>query len=269
MANFSVTFAEGADAYTFPAYDQAISDNFRDAVTHTERLPGMDGGFDAYLADDAPNEIGNINLSFKLVADTRDDMQALIDAVGRLKHLGKRKLTVQTQGTASPRWCYARINNISISRRISEHTDLAQTVQINFQVSDPHWVEDEESQAISASGTSTDATITNDGNAVALARVVVTCAAGQTAENIKVRRIVSSTTVDEMAYTGVLIASDELEMDAQAKSVLLNDADAYSAFAFTHPDWFRLMPGANTVRIIQANAGDACTVTVYWSNTYR
>lgn len=269
MANFSVTFAEGSDAYTFPGYDQSLSDNFGNAVPRTERLADLDGGFDAYLAEDAPNEIGNINLAFKLVAETREEMQALIDDVRRLKHLGKRKLFLQPQGTAAARWCYARINNIAVSRRPSEHTDLNQTVQIAFQVSDPHWMGAEESQAITASGTSTDALITNDGNAPALARVVVTCGAGETAENVKIRRMVSTVVADEMAYTGVLIASDELVLDAQAKSVLLNDAVAYDAFAASNPNWFRLMPGENTVRVIMANAGDDATVTVYWSNTYR
>lgn len=268
MADFAVTFADGADEYVFP-YIQSISDNFRNAVPRTERLADLSGGFDAYLADDAPNEIGNINLSFELVSETRAGMQALVDAVGKLKSLGKRKLYLQPQGTAAERWCYARVNNIAIARRPADQTDLIQPVQINFQVSDPAWTEDEENDTIAASGASTDATITNDGNANALARVVVTCAAGQTAENVKVRRIVGGVTIDEMAYTGVLTAGDELELDAQAKSVLLNDADAYDAFAFTHPDWFRLLPGANTVRIIQANAGDECTATVYWSNTYR
>lgn len=268
MANFSVTFAESTDAYVFP-YVQAISDNFRNAVPRTERMADLDGGFDAYLADDAPNEIGNINLSFQLAADTREAMQALIDAVGKLKALGKRKLFLQPQGTLAARWCYARVNNISVARRPADQTDLIQMVQISFQVSDPHWMENEESVAITASGTATNQTITNDGNAVALARVVVACGVGQTAENVKIRRMVGSVVADEMAYTGVLIATDDLELDAQAKSVLLNDVAAYNAFAATHPDWLRLLSGANTIRVVMANAGDACTATVYFSNTYR
>lgn len=268
MADLSLTFADGGDAYTFPAV-QTVRDTFGDAVPRTTRLPLVHGGFDMLGVDDAPSEVGQVIITCELVAATRSAMQAKIDAIRALRWLGKRKLYFQPQGTANARWCWARVNNVTVNRAPAEHTDLRQPVTVNFQVSDPVWRETEENEAISASGTLTDETITNSGNAPALARVVVTCDAGETAENPTVQRIVSSVAVDEMAYAGVLVASDALVMDAQGKTVELNDEGVYDDFAFEHPDWFRLLPGNNTVRVLLENETDEATVTVYWSDTYR
>ncbi len=269
MADFSLTFADGADAYIIPALELAVSDSFGDLVPNTARLPMLDGGFDRFGADPAPAEIGRINVSFALTAETREAMQAQIDAVRTLARLGKRKLTWQPQGSANARWCWARVNNIGTPRRPAEHSDLMQRVSITFQASDPHWYEDEDTDEIVATGTSTDGTIAVTGNCPALARVVVFCDTGETAHNPTVRRIVDSETLDEMAYSGIMVADDELIMDAQAKAVTLNAVAAYDAFSFVHADWLRLMPGSNTIRVALGDAGDSCVVDVYWYPTYR
>jgi hypothetical protein len=125
--------------YTFPVDGLSINDNFGDVVTKTSRLPGLSGGFDEYGSGQAPNEVGNVSISFVLVAQTRSAMQAMRDAVKALERKGQQELRWMPEGFTEYRFCNARISNIRIPQRPSEHTDLHQPVSINFQVSDPCW----------------------------------------------------------------------------------------------------------------------------------
>lgn len=266
MANFALKFADSPNQYTFENV-QSFRDTFADAVTATSRLPGLSGGFDHYGSEDAPTAVGQVNVSFVVFAEDQDDMQAKIDAVRKLKYLGKQKIYWQPQGSANERWCYGRIGNISVAKRPANMTDWVQSITVSFQVADPFWYEDEDSQVINASGTSTQDTITNTGNAVALARLVIEATSGHTATDPIVKRIVSAAAADQVGWTGTLTYGESLEIDAQAKSVELDAVASYSNFTFDHPDWFRLLPGSNTIQVEFDNAGDEADVTVYWYPT--
>lgn len=267
MTNFELRFADGDDEYIFQNVE-VFNPRFGDLVVNTDRLPGADGGFDTYHYNAAPASVGALMVQWYLDAERMVDMQGMIDAVNGLARLGKRKLYYQPEGDYEERWCWARLNNIPLTLR-AENGLVLQDMRTMFQVPDPHWYHDEESEAIAASGTSTDGTVTNDGNVIALPRIVIACGTGQTCENPVIRRIVGSDIEDQVAYTGILTASDELIIDAEAKAVTLNGADAYAGNPATHWDWFRLTPGGNTVRVIFDNGGDAATVTVYWKDTWR
>ncbi len=125
--------------YTFPGNGLKFSPTFGDVVTRTGRLPGLDGGFDEYGKGQAPNEVGNITLSFTLIATTRSAMQAKRDAVLALAAVGKQELRWKPAGFTEFRFCNARVNNIRMPQDPSGQTDLWQPVSMNFQVSDPHW----------------------------------------------------------------------------------------------------------------------------------
>jgi hypothetical protein len=196
-------------------------------------------------------------------------MQALIDAVYALPALGKRKLYFRAQGETLWRWCYARVNNINLPRDFSKHTDLFQSGSITFQASEPHWYLDEASDSVTASGTQTNDTITPTGNDMVLPLITVSCGVGQTCQNPKIQRLVSSVVMDEVVWTGTLTAGQNLIINCRSKSVKRDTVDGYSAFDFEHPSWFRLASGANSVRVIFANAGDAATVLFTWFPTYR
>lgn len=267
MADLALTFADGADAYEIENV-QALTGGV-DLVSQTSRVPGSSGGFDHYGSEAAPDAVKSLVVSFTVWSATRSGMQAKLDAVAKLAHLGRRKLYLQPEGTANERWCYARVENIRFSRKPAEHTDLIQPVQAYFQVNPPFWYEDEESTAQACSGTSTDLAVTNNGNAIALPRIFVTCGAGQTAENVTIRRMNGADILDEVSYVGVLVASDELMFDCARRAITLNDVAVFADADYDHPDWFRLVPGSNTVRVVFGNAGDAATATVYFNDTFR
>jgi len=268
MADFAVTFAEGSDAYTFPNV-QSFRDTFGDMVPRTMRALGVSGGVDQYGSEAAPAEIGQVQITCKLYAASRDDMQAAIDAIRALARLGLQKLTLQPQGSEAARWCYARVNNISVARRPAEQTDRVQLVRVALQVPDPHWYHDEESQIIYAAGLATEATITNSGNAPALARFTLAPETSDSCENPAIKRMVAAVAVETVSYVGTLTDTDSLVIDCEVKSAQLNGTDVYADMVIDTPHWFWLLPGSNTVRVELANAGDACDVTIAWKDTYR
>lgn len=266
MATWALKFADGADQYTFTNVE-SLADNFGDMALATVRLPGLSGGFDIYGSEAAPSALGAVQVAL-MVDTSRVLMQTALDALRKLANLGLQKLYFQPEGEIAARWVYARIRSIQIKQE-SDNYLLLQPVQVSFEAADPFWQEDETATAMACSGTSSQVTVTNWGNATALARIAIACGTGQTAENPTVRRIVDGSTIDEMAYTGVLTASDTLVLNAQSKAVTLNGNDAYAGNPALHYDWFRLLPGDNTVRLVMTNAGDAATMTVYHHDTFR
>lgn len=275
-------------AYTFENV-QSYSDNFRDTVPRTVRLPGTDGGYDIFGPEAPPVQIGNVDISFVLVAYSRSDMQAKRDAVGALVWDGWDKLKKTPTGAADTRFCVAKVNSIRMPEDRAGHSDLHQQVQVSFQVAVPFWFVNEfeasewgegdswgqnvpwggspVSQA--CSGLSTDISLTNDGNAVAIPRVQVSCGGAQTCEDVSIEHIVGGSAVETVEYTGVIGNSENLYIDCRTKSVLYEAADAYDDFDFDHPDWLRLLPGSNTLRVKFKNSGDAATVYVRYLHTYR
>lgn len=264
MADFALQFG----SYTFPAV-QNVRDTFADMVPAIVRLPGLHGGFDSDHDSESRADVGQVTVQFVLVSATREGMQAKIDAVRALAYQGRQLLTKQPHGTANPRWCYARVGTIALTQRVAEQDLLRQAVTVQFQVSDPFWYEDEATVVIAAAGTSTDDSAANGGNAPALVKVTVAVGAGDSAQNPTVQRIVGGEAVDEMAYSGVVSAGETLIMDARGKAVTLDDDPAYENFAAAEPDWFVLMPGSNTIRVLMENEGDEATVTVAYYPTYR
>jgi hypothetical protein len=134
-------FETAQGAYTFPEFQESYSDTFSSLVLRTDRMPGLDGGFDNLGSAPAPGEIGQVRASFVLIAEDRNAMVAMRDAVRAMRDWGKGKLFMQpSDSLIAPRFCYARINSISMAEDRSMHTDLMQPFSINFQVSDPRWL---------------------------------------------------------------------------------------------------------------------------------
>lgn len=264
MPEFSLRF----DDYTFPEVGETFTYNFTNLVPATTRLMGLDGGFDADGTRPSPAEIGSIQFSFRLTADDPAAMQAKLDAVNRLAALGERKLYWQPEGNYNLRWCWAKVNNLGLTYR-SDDAFLVQRIDASFQASDPHWYEDETSQVIPASNTLTLATVPHTGNAITLAKVTVACGVGQTCTNPIIRRFIGGITYDEVHYTGTLTAGQSLVIDARAKSVTKDGVGVYADFDAADPDWLRLLPGSNDIRVSFANSTDAATVTLAWLPTYR
>lgn len=262
-----ISFGSASNLYTFPTVQGTLSDNFNDLVTRTSRMPGVSGGYDAYGTMPAPGEVGNVRFDFTLVAISRGAMQTLRDAVNAMKRWGVQRLLVQF-GDLGNRWAYARISSIQMTKQLGENTDLFQPVSVNFQVADPYWYSLATETWLWGDGTEWGAaswasiptttlssltntfTTTISGVFETFPRMLITTGAGVSFTDVTIERIVGGVTVDRVAYTGAVNQNSTLQINARALAVLLNGADAYtSAFTWLLPSWFRLEPGANSMKI--------------------
>lgn len=290
MSGGVITFG----SFTFPATLAEFEDNFADAVPHSQRLPGLDGGWNDDGEGRANTAVGRVTVGFWLVAQSRADMDDLRDAVAGMLESGLAQLTYQpTDPTDPPRFCWARVNYIRMGERKDAHTDLHQKVQVIFQVPDPHWLIGTATPwalgdgssigqsgltlggggsplIINASGTLTTTTLHQPGNAESIATVSLQTGAGQSCQNPTVQRVVEGNVVDAFAYTGPLGPNQELTVSGRTQVVMLDGVSAFGPqFTYTHPDFLRLAPGDNTLLVRLAASEDSVTVKVWYYTTYR
>lgn len=276
--------------YVFPAYQNSFRTNFGSAVPETQRFVGLNGGFDLFGVDPAPQEIGRITVAFTIVSTTREGMEAKRDELMKIRDWGVQRLYMQPSDPAlSARWCYCRVNNISPPQQPDRQTDLWQPVTIDFQTSDPRWYTQNSAAATwgdgfvrwgdaankwggvpvnySHSGTQTDFTITNNGSAITRPRFVFSLNA-TSGQNIRIQRLVNGVVEDEIRYAPTLAAFNFFEVDTRAWSFKINGTELYSTdWSFLHPDIFRLYPGANACRILTDNSTTG-TLGASWFDAY-
>lgn len=273
-------FGSGSTLYTFNPDDQVqLRDNFRNAVPRTSRLPGLSGGFDEYGIMPAPTEIGNVQMTFWLLATDAADMQDKKEAIGSMLGFGKKRLYKQPVNPVDgERYCEARINTIDYNERSSDRPDKYLQVTIHFQVDNPHWYQiGTEAPSYNDGSTYNSGVIyggspitqnvvgldnsfsvTPDGNDITYPRLLLTIPATKSATNIRIQREVNGSVVDKITYAGTLNADDVYEVNCRAYSVFLNGADGYdSNFSFATSAWMRLIGGvSNTIRVLMDNASD-------------
>jgi phage-related protein len=273
--------------YEFPEEQIELSDNFRDLVQRTIRLPGMSGGFRVYGDNSSPSEVGNVRTSFWLEPTHPNGLQAMVDAVGKLRTYGLQRLYVRERNSTNERWCNAEVSNIQISENVRDMPHLRQRVQINFQTDDPFWYTLGQ-EAIAwgdllwgddvwggggvsnaVSGAATSFTITNNGNAETFPRILIKTSGVQTAQNVRIQRLVKGVPADEVLYNATLAISSNLEINCRAAAVRLNNVNAYgNSFFFLTSNFFRLLPGANSIRVLMGDSGSAATVLFYYYERY-
>jgi hypothetical protein len=274
-------FGSGAQFFYFPQVQQAYRDTSNNIMTRTVRLPGLSGGFDLYGTDAAPHDIGRVTISFVLVASSRGAMQALRDTVNAMASWGVRRLYIQP-GDQSERWAEARVSNITMAQEFSNHTDLHQPVTVEFELADPYWLQQGTESWSWGDGTVWGANLwggaatprsltalTNDftetvaGVHTTFPRLTLQVPAGASVTNPRIQRIRDNLVADEVAYTGVIGAGSTLEINTRRLSVRLNSVNAYgAAFAWQKPSWFRLEPGANTIRVLMDAKTGTPTLTL-------
>lgn len=260
-------FIANGNTYTFPtgSGDQSFTYNFSNLVPHSTRLPGADGGFDEFGFSRAPSDVGTVQVGIVLESATTAGMQALRDACKQMAAWGKGRLIDTINGV--DRWCWARINSNDITEQRHMHTDLFQPVKLTFQVSDPYWYTvgtevlwgggwlwgdgtkwggTAVAQSITTSGSFT---ITNNGSADTLARVVVKNTSGSTIYYPRIRRILNGAIKDELYYNGSILTGTQLTMNARAHKATISGVNVLANLAFKHPDWMRLLPGSNSFQV--------------------
>jgi hypothetical protein len=284
-------FVGGGQEYAFtPDHQISLVDNFRNARLRMSQLPGVSGGYDEYGDDAAPGEVGSVQLSFWVHADTPVQMRARLDALGQMADWGLLRL-YKTTMDGGERFCEARLQNLTYSQKAAELPRKRMQVQVTFSVPNPVWLtlSTEEATwgggqtwgggaiwggsanpATLVDGVSSEITVSVGGNAAVQPRILITAQSGESCEDVALERVVDGQVADRVAYEGVLTDSDELEIDCRGLTVTLNGADAYGdAFAALRGRWMRLMAGPNVIRVVMANASDAASVRVLYNEAYR
>lgn len=276
--------------YTFPTDAQTnISDNFAELVTKTSRMPGMHGGFDELGTGPGLHEIGSVKAEFWYEFTDMADARAKLDALKELGDKGVQKLFLQPMA-GEERFAWARLDNLNLPQNVKNLPHRRMKVSFTFQVADAAWYSigteawswgdgtlwgsgakwGGEAAAQACSGTETTWTETPGGNATTQPRISIIVGSGQTANGVTVQRLVRSVVVDEVKYAATLVAGDRLTINCRDYSVTLNGADAYgNDFSFEHPSWMRLEPGANDMRVLMDNSGDACSVYLRYYEVWR
>lgn len=274
--------------YTFPQSQINLSTNFGELITRTRRLPGADGGYDDLGDGRGLSEIGSLKTDFWLFFGSREDATAKIEAIKKIADAGVQRLFMQPMDHDMPeRWCFARLNNMSIPQDAKNQPHKRAKVSMTFQVSDPFWYTQGNSAVWAGgarygdgtrwsgnvttpvSGVNTTLTLTNNGNAYTYAQVAIRPTTGQSCSEPIVRRIVNGEVIDEVSYLGTLYALDNLFIDSRKASVRLNNVNAYtSVFNTKNSHFIRLMPGSNTIQIRFAQSADAANVCIRWLERY-
>jgi hypothetical protein len=290
------------DDYTFPQTALTYNNNFGDAMPTTVKLAGMDGVWSEEGDEPAPRASGRVTISFTVDFETalrrhgytsitdaniEDAMRLELDAIKKLHSKGLQRLTI-TSGTQAARYCYAKVNNIPETNKPVEGNVFI-PIQVVFHVPNPIWLSGDYAGlkygsgagkygaglkygagalAVALSGLTTTTTITNNGNAIAVCKVVVATVAGQTALNPKVQRLKNGQAVDEISYTGTLTNGDAIKWDGRRHSIRLNGVDAWANASYQHPDMLRLEPGDNAIKVIMGGGGNAGTLRVWFNDTY-
>lgn len=282
----------GGRQYVWPLDAQvSFSDNFKNVVTQTVRMPGADGGFDPYGTGRSPHEIGSIQSQFWIFFDNFTDATEQIDAISALADWGLQRLVMQpTDPTAAERWCWARANAIATNENVGELPHQRRQIPLTFSVPDPRWFSlvstgsewetaewesadwGEAEQTINASGITTDTAISYSGNAPTEVRVQIQTSAMQTAYYPKVQRLQNGVIVEEVRWDAELGSSQLLDIHPARSRVRLNYVSVFSnpAFDWLTFDWLTLQPYTdNVIRVRFEDASSAATVRLYYDNAYR
>lgn len=130
-------FGGGLKVYQFPPQCK-LSTNFLDSVTQTQRLPGTDGGYDAYGIGRLPSEVGTLAAEWWLFADPAHSISALKHALAQTATWGRRPLWADAEEYPD-RWCSVKLDNLQAPINNRDRAYKQQLVKANFQASHPRW----------------------------------------------------------------------------------------------------------------------------------
>lgn len=288
-------FGIGDELYTFEEDEQvSLRDNFRDVVARTSRLPGLNGAYNEYGTGPAPNENGNVQVTFWVQGDTPGALQTKLEAMAAMESWGTKRLYKWSNGGGEERFCEGYVQNIDFTMRAADRAHKRLRVTVNFGVDNPRW------QGPGTYGTTGFAwgdgtlwaggalwggtpvsnalvgadntfSVSPNGNKLIYPVLQVEPPSGKQAENVRVQRVLGGRVVDQVRYAGVLSAGDVWQVDAAALRVQLNWLNGYGDdFSFETPAWFRLRGGqSNSIRVLMQNATDEATVRFKYFDVYN
>lgn len=278
-------------SYAFGEFVNAYDTNFAQGVAQTRRMPGVDGGWSDLGFGPAETPPGRLSIEFWLVAEAREDMDALRDEARALMSYGLQRLEYTSlDANIGTRYCYARALDVTPREMKAKHTDLFQRITAIFEVPEARWYKDRYNAVkvgdgtalddgatvgsgallVACSGLVTEFAALNGGNAITIPAISVMPGSGQSCENPKVQRIEAGLIADEIAYTGVIAAESELFCDGKREYAALDADNVFGPnFSYINPSLFRLQPGPNVIRVVFANSGDAAGVRLWYRDCFR
>lgn len=186
-----VKFGGATREYVFPASQSVVQSSLPRRAARVERLPGADGGLDAFGTGRAPGETGTLVVRFGIMTESRDDMEAERDAIKAMASWGTQRLVGQPSDPDMPaRWTRARVVDVDVAEDHDRHTDLLQRVAVTFQLADPRWYSREDllymddghlmddglvmaGTAAASAGNGDALTVTNGGTAPVVPRITI------------------------------------------------------------------------------------------------
>ncbi len=257
--NYLVSFGSGATLYTFPGTQTQLRDNFYDMVPRTVRLPGADGGFDQFGSQRAPKEIGNLSVSFDMTSESRETMDTLRDQVRAMANWGVQKI-IKNFGVNGQRWCYGRVNSIQMVEQPNQQTALKQPVTIDFQVSDPYWHKDGTwgtgtslpgNTLVMNNVTTLTQNINQPGTFPAFAKIVIQKVSGANITQLLIERLSGATVLDYIQFIPAVAITvpNTITVDATTYTVTGPLSNYYRYMSWGKASWFRMLPGANTIKV--------------------
>jgi len=234
-------------------------------------LPGG-GFFDALGDQQAPREPTKLSGKALILAETPAELRNAFASLRAMR--GKRdKLFRKHGGTGDLEWCYARCNEIRATRRPA--TPLTQEVEFSFQMLSPSWfglrhstgwllddglnLDDglafDEGAPIPLVPGSQEVTLLNEGNADNHQLVLTIVAGSGSITKVTIQKVGET----DISFNGSLFPAQSLIIDAGARSIIKQGADAYNDFSIgpghSIGKWLKLVPGANTFTITLNGGG--------------
>lgn len=272
--------------YIFPKTLGTFDENFANQQAKTVQLPGMDGAFDFYADGVAPAPKGRVPVEFRLIASSRDEMDALRDEVRGLQSFGSRgKLVYQpTDPSYAVRWTWARLLTPSMQQNKGQNTDLWQPVRLTFECTEPVWWVDTfvgwtwgdgsqygdaglvwggNGNEIAAFGDDTTKTMVNSGNTRSTPNITIETQAGQSFQNVTVQRLDGLLPEESFTYLGLFVPGDTLFVSGRSQRMTFNGSSDWDNFDFDTPGFMHLLSGDNPIRVLLGDSGEAAPVTAY------
>ena len=269
--NILKRFGSGSQLYTFPTDSQvSYTDNFASLVTKTIRLPGVNGGFSNLGTGPGLSPIGTVRADIWL--DFGDYVEAT-DKVASLRAMASYGLMplVRQPLYGAEQFCFARLNDAQLQQAVQNVPHRRLKVPLVFEVPDPFWYRPvrgfgklwDDGVTLWDDGSSWDADtgyvvsniatwpFTNPGNTFTLPRLFLINSSGSSVTHIRIRRMVNGVAVDDCQYTTALATGTYLDVDPARRRVSIGPVgtNALSYFTANSPDWLRLMPGSNSLKI--------------------
>lgn len=266
-------FGSGSRLYTFPTHAQvSYSDNFASMVTKTTRLAGVNGGFSNLGTGPGLSPIGTVRadlwLTFADYVEATDKLVSLRQMIGYgLMPLWRQPLY------GAPQFCWARLSDTQLQQNVHDVPHQRMKIPLVFEVPDPFWHRtvsgfgilwgdgvskwgDGTSKWGSSNSYAVSSTLTqsfsNPGNTYTLPRLKLKNSSGSAVTDIRVRRIVDGYAEDEFYYNAPLADGTYLDVDPVRQRVTIGPVGTNALDDFQPmkgPDWLRLMPGSNSIRV--------------------